>query len=78
MPLDAKGRKVRLLLPWRGLRGFRWNGKRKMKVAGWEARTRLLAEPLSPRGPQPVLQRLRRSVEGLNGSAEPPDGVPGL
>ena len=26
-----------------------------LRVAGWVARTRLLAEPLSPRGPQPVL-----------------------
>src|SRR5882672_536333 len=29
------------------------------ELAGWEARTRPLAEPLSPRGPQPVPQRLR-------------------
>jgi hypothetical protein len=49
-----------------------------MKVAGWEARTRPLAEPLSPRGPQPVPQRLRTCVEGLNGSPEPRDGVRGL
>ncbi len=28
-------------------------------IPGWVARTRSLAEPLSPRGPQPVLRRLR-------------------
>jgi hypothetical protein len=49
-----------------------------MKLAGWVARTRPLAEPLSPRGPQPVLKRLRTCFEGLNGSPEPPGGVPGL
>jgi hypothetical protein len=49
---------------------------RKKKVAGWVARTRPLAEPLSPRGPQPVPQRLRTSIARNNGSPEPPDGVP--
>jgi len=29
-------------------------GKVGLSKAGWVARTRLLAEPLSPRGPQPV------------------------
>jgi hypothetical protein len=28
-------------------------------MAGWVARTRSLSEPLSPRGPQPVLARVR-------------------
>jgi len=51
---------------------------RKKKVAGWVARTRPLAEPLSPRGPQPVPQRLRTRVARNNGSPEPPDGVPRL
>ena len=50
----------------------------KKKVAGWVARTRPLAEPLSPRGPQPVPKRLRMPIARLNGSAEPLDGVPGL
>ena len=53
-------------------------GKLKTKQAGWVARTRPLAEPLSPRGPQPVLQTLRIRIARLNGSAEPLDGVPGL
>ena len=48
------------------------------KKAGWVARTRPLAEPLSPRGPQPVLQTLRGFFERLNGSREPQDRVPGL
>src|SRR5437773_1711242 len=34
-------------------------GSKKRNLAGWVARTRPLAEPLSPRGPQPVLRRLR-------------------
>jgi hypothetical protein len=76
MPLDAKegtGAGSRLssfrsdCIWWKA-------GKR---VAGWEARTRLLAEPLSPRGPQPVLQTLRTFIGGLNGSPEPRDGVRG-
>jgi hypothetical protein len=46
-------------------------------MAGWEARTRPLAEPLSPRGPQPVPQRLRTCIASLNGSPEPQDGVRG-
>jgi hypothetical protein len=50
---------------------------RSLKKAGWVARTRLLAEPLSPRGPQPVLQTLRMLTGGLNGSPEPRDGVRG-
>ena len=47
----------------------------KKKLAGWVARTRPLAEPLSPRGPQPVLRSLRTPIARLNGSAEPLDGV---
>jgi hypothetical protein len=39
--------------------------------AGWEARTRLLAEPLSPRGYQPVLTNLRSYFASPNGSTEP-------
>ena len=34
-------------------------GRSTNRVAGWVARTRPLAEPLSPRGPQPVLRSLR-------------------
>jgi len=51
-----------------------WEAEKK--VAGWVARTRPLAEPLSPRGPQPVLQRLRTLLVRLNGSAEPLERVP--
>src|ERR1700688_2229590 len=40
-------------------------------LAGWVARTRPLAEPLSPRGPQPVLRTLRVGCVRLNGPAEP-------
>jgi len=40
-------------------------------VAGWVARTRSLSGPLSPRGPQPVLSKLRGGFAALNGSAEP-------
>jgi len=47
-----------------------------LRVAGWVARTRLLAEPLSPRGPQPVLRSLRVECEWLNGPLEPIGGVP--
>jgi hypothetical protein len=50
----------------------------KTKMAGWVARTRPLAEPLSPRGPQPVPQRLRICTARYNGSPEPLNGVPGL
>src|SRR5215469_13661129 len=39
--------------------------------AGWEARTRLLAEPLSPCGSQPVLTNLRSHFASPNGSIEP-------
>ena len=49
-----------------------------MKVAGWVARTRPLAESLSPRGSQPVLQTLETRSCSLNGSPEPLGGVPGL
>jgi len=45
-------------------------------MEGRVARTRPLADPLSPRGPQPVLSRLRTGAEVLNGSAEPLDRVP--
>ena len=51
-------------------------GKPPKKMAGWVARTRPLAEPLSPRGPQPVLRSLRGGCAALNGSPEPPGGVP--
>jgi hypothetical protein len=78
MPLDAKGRKGQKLMPLSRSLSYRGRGKQKMKLAGWVARTRPLAEPLSPRGPQPVPQRLRTCIEGLNGSPEPPGGVPGL
>ncbi len=54
------------------------DGGRSGKKAGWVARTRPLAEPLSPRGPQPVLQTLRGFFERLNGSREPQDRVLGL
>ncbi len=53
-------------------------GKPEGQLAGWVARTRPLAGPLSPRGPQPVLQRLRTCFQSLNGSAEPRNRVPGL
>jgi len=53
---------------------YSWEAEKK--VAGWVARTRPLAEPLSPRGPQPVLQRLRTLLVRLNGSAEPLERVP--
>jgi len=46
------------------------------RVAGWVARTRLLAEPLSPRGPQPVLRSLRVACGALNGPLEPLGRVP--
>jgi hypothetical protein len=52
--------------------------QREERVAGWVARTRPLAEPLSPRGPQPVPRTLRALTPPLNG---PPDSfvpVPGL
>jgi hypothetical protein len=56
--------------------GLKCRGKQKEKLAGWVARTRPLAEPLSPRGPQPVLRRLRTRIARHNGPAEPLDGVP--
>jgi hypothetical protein len=43
----------------------------ELRVAGWVARTRPLSEPLSPRGPQPVLSKLRGGFASDNGSAEP-------
>jgi hypothetical protein len=49
----------------------------KEKLAGWVARTRPLAEPLSPRGPQPVPRRLQTGPAPLNGPPEPPNAVPG-
>ena len=45
--------------------------REKRKLAGWVARTRPLSGPLSPRGPQPVLERLKMLFARLNGSAEP-------
>jgi hypothetical protein len=49
---------------------------REGKKAGWVARTRPLAEPLSPRGPQPVLDKLQTGYEALNGPGDPPAAVP--
>lgn len=46
-------------------------------MAGWVARTRPLSGPLSPRGPQPVLGKLRGRFADDNGSAEPEDRVRG-
>ena len=46
------------------------------KLAGWVARTRPLAEPLSPRGPQPVPRRLQTGPAPLNGPPEPRNRVP--
>jgi hypothetical protein len=48
-----------------------------LDMAGWVARTRPLAEPLSPRGPQPVLRTLRVASALANGPPEPPVGVRG-
>jgi hypothetical protein len=45
-------------------------------MAGWVARTRPLAEPLSPRGPQPVLSKLQTRSVRLNGPPGPPTAVP--
>ena len=42
------------------------------------ARTRPLAEPLSPRGPQPVIDKLREGLVWLNGPSEPKNRVLGL
>ena len=49
-----------------------------MVIAGWEARTQSLSEPLSPRGPQPVLTRLRGV--GVRHFAQPQQGpwTPGV
>src|SRR6266849_8032480 len=47
------------------------------KLAGWVARTRPLAEPLSPRGPQPVLRKLLSLYVSPNGPPEPANGVRG-
>src|ERR1700674_3976810 len=47
----------------------------KEKLAGWVARTRPPAEPLSPRGPQPVPRRLQTGPAPLNGPPEPANGV---
>jgi len=44
---------------------------RRRQLAGWVARTRPLAEPLSPRGPQPVMTILEGGRGALNGSGEP-------
>jgi len=41
------------------------------RFAGWVARTRPLAGPLSPRGSQPVLSNLRSHFASANGSTEP-------
>jgi len=41
------------------------------RSAGWVARTRPLAGPLSPRGSQPVLSNLRSHFASPNGSTEP-------
>jgi hypothetical protein len=50
---------------------------KQRRLAGWVARTRPLAEPLSPRGPQPVLSKLQSPIVRLNGSTGPPTAVPG-
>lgn len=50
--------------------------REKEAKAGWVARTRRLAEPLSPRGPQPVFLRVRACFVGLNGPPEPHSEVP--
>jgi len=47
-----------------------------LKLAGWVARTRPLTEPLSPRGPQPVLTMLENRYGALNGSGEPFEKYP--
>ena len=48
----------------------------RLKLAGWVARTRPLTEPLSPRGPQPVLTMLENRYGALNGSGEPFEKYP--
>jgi len=45
--------------------------ERSQNLAGWVSRTRPLAEPLSPRGPQPVVSKLRERRVRLNGPQEP-------
>jgi hypothetical protein len=57
-----------------GLKNLR-KGRGK-KLAGWVARTRPLAEPLSPRGPQPVIERLREQLRKTNGPKAPNFAVP--
>jgi hypothetical protein len=52
-----------------------WSLRGREKLAGWVARTRPLAEPLSPRGPQPVPRRLQTGPAPLNGPPEPANGV---
>ena len=46
-------------------------------MAGWVARTRPLAEPLSPRGPQPTEAILEAIERLLNGPMAPKKAVPG-
>src|SRR5689334_15829483 len=46
-------------------------GYSEENLAGWVARTRPLAEPLSPRGPQPVPVTLGSPPVCLNGPREP-------
>ena len=52
--------------------------KDRLHKAGWVARTRPLSEPLSPRGPQPVLSTLRGCFVPPNGTLEPKLGYRGL
>ncbi len=77
MPMAAKEKEGLAAGPPTVCSGLNCRGKKKNQ-AGWVARTRPLAEPLSPRGPQPVLRRLRTCIGSDNGSAEPLDRVPGL
>jgi hypothetical protein len=53
-----------------------WEIGSQEKLAGWVARTRPLAEPLSPRGPQPVLSKLQIGYVWLNGPPGPAKAVP--
>jgi len=47
------------------------------KTGGLEGRTRPLAGPLSPRGPQPTLAILKGNVSVLNGPMAPKKGYRG-
>ena len=43
-------------------------------MAGWEARSRPLAGPLSPRGPQPTVSIVSRSMTALHGPLATSEG----